>query len=125
MADEDWTVPKKLGTDYTDPHQRDHDKITVTRGHLMWLMRESVRLSRQVQVVELENIELKAESERSRDQYNGIIDTQLESIARLKAEADKWKSWAEAEHAEKKVLKAEVEQLQARCDFLEDKPSYE
>jgi hypothetical protein len=59
MADEDWTVPKKLGTDYTDPYQRDHDKITVTRGHIMWLIRESVRLSRQVQVVELENIELK------------------------------------------------------------------
>ena len=33
----------------------------------------------------------------------------VESHARLKAEVEKWKSWAEAEHAEKKVLKAEVE----------------
>lgn len=59
MADEDWTVPKKMGTEYTDPYQRDHDKITVTRGFIMWIMQESARLGRQVQVVELENIELK------------------------------------------------------------------
>jgi hypothetical protein len=59
MGDEDWTVPKKVGTEYTDPYSRDHDKITVTRGYVMWLMREAARLSRMVQVVELENIELK------------------------------------------------------------------
>jgi hypothetical protein len=59
MADEDWTVPKKMGTEYTDPYQRDHDKITVTRGFIYWLMRESARLSANVQVVELQNIELK------------------------------------------------------------------
>jgi methyl-accepting chemotaxis protein len=33
--------------------------------------------------------ELEQEAERSRDQYNGIIDTQLESIARLKAEVER------------------------------------
>jgi hypothetical protein len=64
MADEDWTVPKKVGTFYTDPYDKDSDKILVTRGFVMWLMRESARLSAQVQVVELQNIELKAEVER-------------------------------------------------------------
>lgn len=84
MADEDWTLPKPVGKDYTDPYQRDHDRITVTRGYVMWLMRESARLSANVQVVELQNIELKAEVER---------------------------------------LKADNEQLQNRCDFLEGRQS--
>lgn len=68
MADEDWTVPKKMGTAYTDPYQRDHDKITVTRGFIMWIMQESARLGRQVQVVELENIELKKKLSNPTDQ---------------------------------------------------------
>jgi hypothetical protein len=59
MPDEDWTVPKKVGDHYTDPYNKDSDKITVTRGFIYWLMRESARLSAQVQVVELQNIELK------------------------------------------------------------------
>lgn len=77
MADEDWTVPKKVGTEYTDPYQRDHDKVTVTRGYVMWLMRESARLSRQVQVVELQNIELKAEVERLKNNCE-YIDKKLD-----------------------------------------------
>jgi hypothetical protein len=38
--------------------------------------------------------------------------------ARLKAEVEKWKSWAEAENAEKKVIKAEVERLTFVDDFI-------
>jgi hypothetical protein len=36
--------------------------------------------------------------------------------ARLKAEVEKWKSWAEAEHAEKKVVKAEVELTKCKSE---------
>ena len=36
-----------------------------------------------------ENARLKAEVERSRDQYNGIIDTQLKVIEELKAEVER------------------------------------
>ena len=64
MADEDWTVPKKVGTFYTDPYDKDSDKILVTRGFVMWLLRESARLSAQVQVVELQNIKLKEDAEQ-------------------------------------------------------------
>lgn len=64
MADEDWTVPKKVGTLYTDPYDKDSDKILVTRGFVMWLLRESARLSAQVQVVELQNIELRGNLEQ-------------------------------------------------------------
>jgi len=40
--------------------------------------------------------------------------------ARLKSEVEKWKSWAEAENAEKKVLKAEVERLRKAGDGMEE-----
>lgn len=86
MADQDWTVPKVVGSFYSDPYDKDSDKILVTRGFIMWLLRESARLSAQVQVVELQDIKLKAEIEQ---------------------------------------LKEDNGQLEARCNFLEDKPSYE
>ncbi len=40
--------------------------------------------------------------------------------ARLKAEVEKWKSWAVAEHAEKIVLKAEVKRLTAVIESHKD-----
>ena len=39
------------------------------------------------------------------------IGGEQEENARLKAEVEKWESWAEAENAEKKVIKAQVERL--------------
>lgn len=59
MADEDWTLPKALGTEYSGEAQRDHDKVIVTRGFVMWLLREVARLSAAVQTVELANADLK------------------------------------------------------------------
>lgn len=128
MADEDWTVPKPLGTDYTDPYQRDHDRITVTRGYVMWLMRESARLGRQVQVVELQNIELKTQSERSTNQYSGIIDHQLAVIEGKQAEIDRLNAELftcscandnmNKHMNENARLKAEVASLKSLCDNL-------
>lgn len=62
MADQDWTVPKKLASHYTDPYDKDSDKILVTRGFIMWLLHEVARLSAMVQVVELQNIKLKEDN---------------------------------------------------------------
>lgn len=59
MADEDWTLPKAIGSEYSGDLQRDHDKVVVTRGFVMWLLREVSRLSAAVQKVELANAELK------------------------------------------------------------------
>ena len=59
MADEDWTLPKTIGSEYSGGLQRDHDKVVVTRGFVMWLLREVSRLSAAVQKVELANAELK------------------------------------------------------------------
>jgi cell division protein FtsB len=64
MPDQDWTKPKPLGEFYSDPYDKDSDRITVTRGYIMWVMRETARLSAIVQTVELKNNELKAELER-------------------------------------------------------------
>jgi chromosome segregation ATPase len=131
MADEDWTVPKKLATEYTDPYQRDHDKITVTRGYIMWLMHEAARLSANVQVVELKNNELKAELAKS-EEHNAALCERMQDLnselhtcscananmnkhmnenARLKAEVERLQSIHSIDSIGIEQLKAEVERL--------------
>lgn len=86
MPDQDWTKPKPVGEFYTNPYDKDSDRITVTRGYIMWVMHEAARLSAMVQTVELQNEELKADKERSTAQYNSIIDQQLSEIENLKSD---------------------------------------
>jgi hypothetical protein len=72
-------------------------------------------MMRRVGELNKENARLKAEVERLRRvSINNIV----VGYETAKAEVDKWKSWAEAEHAEKKVLKAEVERLDTLCREL-------
>ena len=65
-----------------------------------------------------ENARLKAEAERSRDQYNGIIDTQLESIARLKAEVERLNAFCTRTIIPNEELQAQVERLRKAGDEM-------
>ena len=86
-------------------------------------------------LLEAENARLNAEVERSRDQYNGIIDTQLAVIDSLKAEVERLKAEPDALTAylyadtlrreDIKTLKAQVERLTKAGDaFYESEIGY-
>jgi len=73
MPDQDWTKPKPLGESYSDPYDKDSDRITVTRGYIMWVMRETARLSAIVQTVELENASLKSDLQMEKDNEDRLV----------------------------------------------------
>lgn len=68
-----------------------------------------------------ENARLKAEVERSRDQYNGIIDTQLAVIDSLNAEVTDLKTTADRFKSEVTFLKSDNDRLRNNIAYLDKK----
>ena len=80
---------------------------------------ENARLKAECQARQAENSvlavecdSLKAEVERSRDQYNGIIDTQLKVIDELKAEVERLRAKHESTQTELFVLMPNYSKLE-------------
>ena len=68
---------------------------------------------------------LKAEVERSRDQYNGIIDTQLAVIDSLKAEVERLTAFTTCTIIPNEILQAKVERLTKAGDAMADRLMYQ
>ena len=114
MPDQDWTKPKPLGESYSDPYDKDSDRITVTRGYIMWVMRETARLSAIVQTVELENASLKSDLQMEKDNEDRLV----REWQRANNEIHGLNSQVAALIDNQTSLKAEVERLRKAGDAM-------
>ena len=114
MPDQDWTKPKPLGESYSDPYDKDSDRITVTRGYIMWVMRETARLSAMLQTVELENANLKSDLQMEKDNEDRLV----RQWQRANNEIHGLNSQVAALIDNQTRLKAEVERLRKAGDEM-------
>ena len=118
--------------------------MSIKRWKLGWKLCNCVKCEAAITIEETEEncgwvtwgdhkeevVRLKAEVERLKANESLIVQAQasagksvvhyIAEIEGLKAEVEKWKSWAEAENAEKKVAKVEVERLTKAKEAFKD-----